>query len=606
MNRTRTLKAGAAGTFVVAVMGVVVALSAGQGGAGPLPCAQPDANCQLPDIKNFPGGVILSSVQSQDNFVTADSGDITAVCFWGAYLNTDVNVDCGPGPGGDTVMVTYFENVEGFPPSPGAILAGPFDVSASVTKAATGNEFLLAGFDDPSAEFEFTATHDPVAVLAGTCYWIEITISTGDPKVEPCQWFWEVSPAFDLGLGGDDLSRDADGVNEWDYAWCIDQALEFDPNFPCSGANEGCEGATNDCRTETSPDPGCADKECCTLVCEDQPFCCLPIGGGGTGWMQSCVEAAIELCPIVFPTDELESSDGMWRAIIGSLAADTVGQIRDFFTPDQPATDNVFETLLYEASTDSGGLSRRVEDNYVLTEAVVDMDGTHSLARLETVGGSIAITLENFMIDGADGGVQVKVTCENVSAAPTDCKIFYYCDYDISGDFGDDEASLIPGPGPSGVHAVEQIDNMGDGPKPLWFGGCPSYTGWEINTWSDLRADLDGGIAALANVDGTAPGNDDHTAALSSALVTLQPGETVTISYGIGAVGFTSLPDCEPPEGEPCPWDCQEIPDGDVGINDFLGLLAQWGLVDTSCDFDGGGVGINDFLKLLAQWGACP
>ena len=54
-----------------------------------------------------------------------------------------------------------------------------------------------------------------------------------------------------------------------------------------------------------------------------------------------------------------------------------------------------------------------------------------------------------------------------------------------------------------------------------------------------------------------------------------------------------------------CPWDCQAVPDGSVGVNDFLALLAQWNTVDT-CDFDGGGVGVNDFLALLANWGACP
>ncbi len=55
-----------------------------------------------------------------------------------------------------------------------------------------------------------------------------------------------------------------------------------------------------------------------------------------------------------------------------------------------------------------------------------------------------------------------------------------------------------------------------------------------------------------------------------------------------------------------CPWDCADGGNGDVGITDFLALLAQWGQVDTSCDFDGGGVGITDFLDLLANWGACP
>ena len=59
-------------------------------------------------------------------------------------------------------------------------------------------------------------------------------------------------------------------------------------------------------------------------------------------------------------------------------------------------------------------------------------------------------------------------------------------------------------------------------------------------------------------------------------------------------------------ESELCPWDCGGDNDGDVGIVDFLALLAEWDLVDTRCDFDGGGVGIVDFLQLLANWGPCP
>jgi len=54
-----------------------------------------------------------------------------------------------------------------------------------------------------------------------------------------------------------------------------------------------------------------------------------------------------------------------------------------------------------------------------------------------------------------------------------------------------------------------------------------------------------------------------------------------------------------------CIWDCGGDDDGNVGIVDFLALLAQWDTMD-SCDFDGGGVGIVDFLDLLAHWGPCP
>ena len=72
-------------------------------------------------------------------------------------------------------------------------------------------------------------------------------------------------------------------------------------------------------------------------------------------------------------------------------------------------------------------------------------------------------------------------------------------------------------------------------------------------------------------------------------------GEVGSYEMAVEGVSFIQL----------CPWDCQPVPDGSVGINDFLTLLAQWAVLG-SCDFDGGGVGINDFLVLLANWGQCP
>jgi hypothetical protein len=56
-----------------------------------------------------------------------------------------------------------------------------------------------------------------------------------------------------------------------------------------------------------------------------------------------------------------------------------------------------------------------------------------------------------------------------------------------------------------------------------------------------------------------------------------------------------------------CTWDISGN-DGEVGINDFLDLLAAWGPnPGHPADFDGDNtVGINDFLELLANWGPCP
>jgi hypothetical protein len=57
---------------------------------------------------------------------------------------------------------------------------------------------------------------------------------------------------------------------------------------------------------------------------------------------------------------------------------------------------------------------------------------------------------------------------------------------------------------------------------------------------------------------------------------------------------------------ECCVWDLDGS--GDVGVTDFLELLAAWGSTPGGPpDFDGDGeVGIVDFLTLLAHWGPCP
>jgi hypothetical protein len=46
--------------------------------------------------------------------------------------------------------------------------------------------------------------------------------------------------------------------------------------------------------------------------------------------------------------------------------------------------------------------------------------------------------------------------------------------------------------------------------------------------------------------------------------------------------------------------------DGTVGINDFLAVLAEWGVCGVPCPEDtdlDGSVGILDFLTVLANWG---
>jgi hypothetical protein len=88
--------------------------------------------------------------------------------------------------------------------------------------------------------------------------------------------------------------------------------------------------------------------------------------------------------------------------------------------------------------------------------------------------------------------------------------------------------------------------------------------------------------------------------------VPLAPDDIITVILRPAPGALPELPGFpDDEETRPvCPWDCG---DGDfiVGITDFLAMLAQWGQVGASCDFDGDGVGITDFLKLLGQWGPC-
>lgn len=55
-----------------------------------------------------------------------------------------------------------------------------------------------------------------------------------------------------------------------------------------------------------------------------------------------------------------------------------------------------------------------------------------------------------------------------------------------------------------------------------------------------------------------------------------------------------------------CPWDLDG--DGEVGVVDFLALLAAWGpSAGNPADLDGdGAVNVMDLLVLLANWGPCP
>ncbi|MHC4220539.1 MAG: hypothetical protein ACYSU7_19040 [Planctomycetota bacterium] len=277
-----------------ACIGPALALLAGGRLDPPPPCTQPDANCQLPDQLGHGAGSSVGAASDanpasgfavRDNFVIDAGGTINAVCWWGFYLDFDGQADCGPGGVPDVFTVTYYFNEPAFPGEPGGIKAGPFDVTATVTKAETGN-LIPSAFGD-LIEYGYTATHPDVPVGSTECVWIEIQNDTtgADPT---CIWLWSTAPSFAEGGIGDAVSWQDDDLNDFDLAFCLNAPLG-DPTTCELPIDPGCDGATNNC-DQPSPDPGCADPECCSLVCVELPFCCVAM------WDAQCVELSRQIC----------------------------------------------------------------------------------------------------------------------------------------------------------------------------------------------------------------------------------------------------------------------------------------------------------------------
>ena len=123
-------------------------------------------------------------------------------------------------------------------------------------------------------------------------------------------------------------------------------------------------------------------------------------------------------------------------------------------------------------------------------------------------------------------------------------------------------------------------------PDEQWRTIMSSSPGTFVNLYSSPLLDIDGQALGIDG-DGCPPGAADNVRSLNEAAPTVADFRP------------TMVPTT-------CPWDLDG--DGDVGITDFLDLLARWGTDPAGPpDFDGDGtVGINDFLELLGNWGACP
>lgn len=201
------------------------------------PCNQATVNCQFRDRWNA-----LTSDRDHytvaDDFVPADNGEITEICWWGAY--SDGYGDCH-GLTDDTFEVRYYADANGFP---GELIGGPFRQSDG-SLLLTGPVYTETRVAGDLPEYEYHATHAPVAVHADQCYWIEITNSVSTS----CHWLWQVAQEENgraVRDGTTDTSPDGYDVEEiiaGDLAFCLNLPLVRALHCPPAPANDDCSDA---------------------------------------------------------------------------------------------------------------------------------------------------------------------------------------------------------------------------------------------------------------------------------------------------------------------------------------------------------------------------
>lgn len=290
-----------------------------------LPCDLPGGNCQGEDPFN---GFLSDSfiATATDDFTPAVDADLDTLCWEGSYISDF--------PSPDQFEVRYFDNVDGLP---GSLIGGPFrqnDGSLTVV----GPENNATGIDFPV--FSYSATHAPVHVEAGDCYWLEIRNDI-DPIFGINDWFWQTAltgngfSLHDAGecVGGSDegmlctltacIGGECPGPNGYDdidiqqadLSFCLSESLG-DVIFCQPPSNGGCAAEVGDCLAEDDDTPiscttdidcplgslclcppgngncepnelicrrtGCEDGTCCNRVCACDPFCCT------NGWDSFC------------------------------------------------------------------------------------------------------------------------------------------------------------------------------------------------------------------------------------------------------------------------------------------------------------------------------
>lgn len=206
------------------------------GVAGSL-CVQPAENCQDGDNDDAYTSDRVYYVVA-DDFTPTANGTISELCWTGGYFDFDGGQEC-PDVTTNTFRVRYYENAGGLP---GTNIAEFKQTALPPTLSVSGPQWTGRQIAGQIKEYEYVATHEPVPVEAGRCYWVEISNAlTG------CSWLWELS------VQGNDWAVQkeaaADGYEladtaPVDLAFCFDLPLgDSTVCLPPAPPNDDCANA---------------------------------------------------------------------------------------------------------------------------------------------------------------------------------------------------------------------------------------------------------------------------------------------------------------------------------------------------------------------------
>lgn len=194
------------------------------------------ANCQAWDKSSFLGLASTGHASSQfavaDNFTPSVSGSIASVCWWAFY---GTGSEAAPEPG--VFKVRLFADAGGVP------AAAPLDTfTTGIDATVSRGPHIFPTF------FVYRAVLSrPVAVQAGSCYWLEVTSSSVGASGGAFRWLTTAS-------GGDDIVFQSRGTDTYALsdirfgrmAWCVNLLqgpVDCQTVFP--PANDFCAAAVD-------------------------------------------------------------------------------------------------------------------------------------------------------------------------------------------------------------------------------------------------------------------------------------------------------------------------------------------------------------------------